>query len=408
MEATNILLGVVGKTNVGKSTFFTAATEVPVDIENRPFVTIQANVGVGYVRKRCVHVSLGLEGCDASNSICLGGWRMIPVKMMDVAGLVPGAHRGRGLGNRFLDDLRRADVLLLVVDASGSTDPEGVPVKPGSYDPVEEVRSMLRELDEWMYSIVRRDWDKFARTVDTSGVLDVPGAIAQRLSGLSIRKSHVVDALNVTGLGDRKLSSWSDDDLRQFIVELRRRAKPIVIVANKADIPGSEGNIERLRREFPDMKVIPTSALAEVLLRKASRAGAIRYIPGDSGFEVVDESKLNPKLLKALEQVRRLVLDRWGSTGVQDAINTAVLDVLGMIAVYPVDDPNRYSDKNGRVLPDVLLVPRGTTARELAYRIHTDLGKTFLYALNARTKQRLGEAYELQDDDVIKIVAAKG
>jgi len=266
---------------------------------------------------------------------------------------------------------------------------------------------MLTEIDEWMYSIVKKDWDKFARTVDTGGVLDVPGAIAQRLSGLSIRKSHVVDALNRAGLEDRKLTSWSDDDLKRFIVELRRSAKPIVIVANKADIPGSEENIERLKQEFPDMRVVPTSALAELLLRKASRSGAIRYIPGDGGFEVIDRSKLDSKWLNALDRVRKLVLDKWGSTGVQDAVNTAVLDVLGMITVYPVDDPNRYSDKNGRILPDVLLVPRGTTARELAYKIHTDLGKTFLYAVNAKTKQRLGEGYELQDDDVIKIVAAR-
>jgi len=405
LEASRILVGVVGKTNVGKSTFFAAATEASVEIGNRPFVTIQPNIGVTYARKPCVHVELGLPRCDASNSLCLQGNRMIPVRIMDVAGLVPGAHQGRGLGNRFLDDLRRADVLLLVVDASGSTDPEGVPVKPGTYDPVEEVRQMLAEVEEWMYQVVAKDWQKFARTIDTGGVLDIPGAIAQRLSGLSIRKPHVIAALEETGLLDKKLSTWTPEELRNFIKSLRRHAKPIVIVANKIDLPHAEENVERLRSAFPDTPVVPASAAAELLLRKLAKAGKIRYIPGDPSFEVVDESGLDEKTRRLLDLVRRL-MEKWGGTGVQQAINTAVFDVLGMISVYPVDDPNKYTDKQGRVLPDVLLVPRGTTARELAYLIHTDLGETFLYAINAKTKQKVGESYELQDDDVIKIVAA--
>ncbi len=405
VEASRILLGVVGKTNVGKSTFFAAATEAVVEIANRPFVTIEANVGVSYVRKTCAHVSLGLPKCDASNSLCIHGERFIPVRMMDVAGLVPGAHKGRGLGNRFLDDVRQADVMLLVVDASGSTDPEGVPVKPGSYDPVEEVKEILSEIDEWMYSIVARDWSKFARTVDTSGTLDVPGAIAQRLSGLSIRKPHVIEALEKTGLMDKKLSSWTTDELRTFMKTLRRIAKPVVIVANKIDIPIAEENVERLRQEYPEYPVVPTSAAAELLLRKLSKAGAIKYLPGDKSYTIVNEKAIDEKTRRLLAIVDR-VLEKWGSTGVQAAINKAVFEVLDHIVVYPVEDPNKYTDKEGRVLPDALLVPRGTTVRELAYMIHTDLGKTFLYAINARTKQRIGESYILQDNDVVKIVAA--
>ena len=408
MEASRILVGLVGKTNVGKSTFFAAATELSVAIENRPFTTIDPNIGVGYVRKRCVHVKLGLPRCDASNSICLDGDRMIPVRIMDVAGLVPGAHKGRGLGNKFLDDLRKADVLLLVVDASGSTDPEGTPVAPGTYDPVEEVSQMLREVDEWMYGIISKDWDRFAKQVDTGGVVDVPGAIAERMSGLGIRKSHVIEALEATGLADKPLSTWSPDELREFTVALRRAAKPVVIVANKIDLPGADEGYRRLAEAFPEYPVVPASAAAELALRRAAKAGVIRYKPGDPDFVVVEESKLDRRAKALLEAIRERVLRRWGSTGVQDAINKAVLDVLGMIAVYPVDDPNKLTDKQGRVLPDVLLVPRGTTARELAYMIHTDLGETFLYAVNAVTKQRVGESYVLQDDDVVKIVAARG
>ncbi len=408
MEASNILIGVVGKTNVGKSTFFSAATEIDVKVDNRPFTTIEPNVGVTYVKKRCVHVKLGLDHCNASNSLCIDGFRFIPVKIMDVAGLVPGAHEGRGLGNQFLDHLRRADILLLVVDASGSTSPEGVPVRPGTYDPVEEVKSMINEIEEWMFGIIRKDWDKFARGVETSGTPDVPGALSQRLSGLSIRKSHVISVLENTGLENKKLTSWSDEDLKLFVKELRRISKPVVIVANKIDIPEAVENFERLRKEFKDMPVVPVSAASELILRKAVKGGLIKYIPGEGSFEIKDPSRLDRRQKAVLEAINDKVLKRWGSTGVQEVINKAVLEVLNMISVYPVDDVNRFTDSKGRILPDVVLVPKGTTVREFAYRIHTDLGRTFLYAINAITKQRVGESYILNDDDVIKIVASAG
>ncbi|MCE4602464.1 MAG: redox-regulated ATPase YchF [Desulfurococcales archaeon] len=406
VEASNILIGVVGKTNVGKSTFFSAATEVPVEIDNRPFVTIEPNVGVAYARSRCPHIELGLPRCDARNSVCIEGWRMIPVRMMDVAGLVPGAHEGRGLGNQFLDHLRRADVLLLVVDASGSTGPEGVPAKPGTFDPVEEAESMIREIDEWMYRIISRDWSRFAKQIDTGGVIDVPGALAQRLSGLSIRKSHVIEALEATGLMDKKLSTWSSEELRRFIVELRSRAKPIVIVANKADVPAAEEGVKRLRERFGD-SVVPASALAELLLKRLAKKGVVRYIPGDPEFQILDGSKIDQKTRRLLEGVRDLVLSRLGGTGVQRAIDKAVFEVLGLVPVYPVDDPGKYTDKEGRILPDVILLPQGSTPRDLAYKIHTDLGKGFLYAVNARNGQRVGESYQLRPGDVIKIVSAR-
>ncbi len=408
MEASNILVGVVGKTNVGKSTFFSAATEIEVQIDNRPFTTIDPNLGVTYVKKKCVHVKLGLLKCDASNSLCIEGFRYIPVKIMDVAGLVPDAHKGRGLGNQFLDNLRRADVLLLVVDASGATDPEGVPVRPGSFDPVEEVMAMIGEIEEWMFSIVSKDWDKFVRGAESIGVSDIAGLLAQRLSGLSIRKSHVVLALERTELGNKKLSSWTKEDLKSFVSELRRVSKPILIVANKSDVPEAEDNIKRLKNKFKEVPVIPTSAISELVLRKAAKANIIKYRPGDDGFTVNDPSKLDRRQKTILDAIAKRVLKKWGSTGVQDVINKAVLEALNMISVYPVDDVNKFTDSKGRVLPDVVLIPKGTSAREFAYKIHSDLGKTFLYAINAITKQRVGESYILKDDDVIKIIATAG
>mgnify|MGYP001770706146 FL=1 len=404
MEPTGALLGVVGKTNVGKSTFFSAATNIDVPIENRPFVTIEPNVGIGYARKKCVHVELGLPKCDPVNSACIGGYRYIPVKLMDVAGLVPGAHEGRGLGNKFLDDLRQSDVMLLVVDASGSTNEEGVPVPPGSYDPVEEVKFVIDEIDEWMFQSIKSDWARVSRLIAIGASKDPIGALAQRMSGFGIKRSDLEAAMAKLKISDAELPKIGDEDLRRLVVTLREMTKPMVIVANKIDIPAAEKNLGRLRSSFPSFPVIPTTALGELLLRKLAAKGVVKYLPGDSEFELKDPS-IDSRTKAALEIVKS-IMEKYGGTGVVQAINAAIFDVLKLIAVYPVEDPNKFTDRQGRVLPDVLLVPRGFTARDLAFKIHTDLGNTFLYAINAKTKQRVGANYVLNDNDVIKIVAA--
>ncbi|ABP94246.1 MULTISPECIES: redox-regulated ATPase YchF [Metallosphaera] len=394
-----ITIGLIGKTNVGKSTFFSAATMLEVEIANRPFVTIEPNVGVAYVRKKCVHTELGVK-CQPKNSICIGDYRFIPVKLVDVAGLIPGAHEGRGLGNKFLDDLRKADVLIHVVDASGSTNEEGVMVSPGSRDPEEDIKFVESEIDEWFFSVIKKDWDKFARTTDLSSK-DVVESLLSKVSGLSVNRKHVVMALKASGLENVKLIQWGDEGLRQFSSTLRRISKPIVIAANKADIPVSRHNISKLKEKYPH--VVPVSAESELALRRAAKAGIIEYIPGDGHFKII--GNLEEKRMKALNYIKTNVLDVYGSTGVQQAINEAVFGALNMIHVYPVEDERKYTNKDGDVLPDVFLVEKGSTPRDLAFLIHTDLGKGFLYAIEAKKRVRVGEDYELRDGDVIKIVS---
>ena len=400
------LIGVVGKTNVGKSTFFEATTMVPAKVENRPFVTIEPNIGIGYVRRRCAHVDLGLPGCNPRNSLCVRGERFIPVKLMDVAGLVRDAHKGRGLGNKFMDDLRQADVLLHVVDMAGSTDEEGNPVRPGTHDPIEDIRNIEFEINEWFYNIIRRDWERFARGLDNLPLDQVIDSIAKRVSGLSIRREHVAIALRDVGLESKKPSTWSEDELRSFMVRLREIAKPIVIIANKMDIPEAEDNLKRALKELKGRVIVPTSAVFELALRRAEKAGLIEYLPGDPDFKIIDKSKLNSRQLKALEIIQGF-MRKYGGTGVQQAINKAVFDVLRMIVVYPVEDPHKYTDGYGNVLPDAYLVRKGTTAQELAYLIHTDLGKGFLYAILAKENKRVGGSYVLSDGDVVKVVSAR-
>ena len=397
------LLGIVGKPNTGKSTFFSAATLAPAEIANYPFTTIKPNRGVGYVRTPCVCKEFGVKDMPV-NSLCIDGVRLIPVEFIDCAGLVPGAWQGRGLGNQFLDEIRKADVLIHIVDASGGTDSEGRICKPGEHDPVEDVKFLENEIMMWMANILKRDWAKIARTAE-SGSTDLLSILEERLSGLAIRRAHIFEAVRRTGLNADKPTSWSEEDFLRFIDTLRRIAKPMLIAANKIDVPTAEENLERLKKL--DYLVVPCCAEAELALRRAAEKKLIEYRPGDCTFKINAPEKLTESQLKALETIREKVLLKFGSTGVQEAINMAYFKLLNMITVYPVEDLEHLSDHHGRVLPDAYLVPYGTTARELAYLIHTELGESFIYAIEARERKRVGEDYILKDRDVISIVSAK-
>ncbi|RMF32358.1 MAG: redox-regulated ATPase YchF [Candidatus Nitrosothermus koennekii] len=390
-------IGLIGKTNVGKSTFFSAATALSVQIANHPFTTIKPNVGIAYARVNCVCREFGVKD-NPIHSICINGNRFVPIKLIDVAGLVPGAHQGRGLGNKFLDDARQADGLIHVVDASGSTDSEGRPCPPGTNDPLDDITFVEEEFDLWLKGIISKDWHRIAREAEHKGKIEY--MLAVKLSGLSIKEDAITIALNK--FKQKKPVEWDDNDILAFAKELRRIAKPIIIAANKADIKHAEDNIKRIQEKY---QAVPCSAEAELLLKLAAKKGIIDYIPGDPSFTIKDNN-LTIEQRRALDKVKEF-MDRYGSTGVQEVINKICLDVLKMIVVYPVEDPEKLSDKKGNVLPDAHLMPEGSTAKDLAYAIHTDLGDHFIYALDVRSKQRLGADYKLKHNDVIQIVSAK-
>ena len=397
------LLGIVGKPNTGKSTFFSAATLAPAEIANYPFTTIKPNRGIGYVRTPCVHEEFNTKD-NPANSICLNGIRLIPIEFIDCAGLVPGAWEGRGLGNQFLDEIRRADVLIHIIDASGGTDCEGRLCRPGENDPLDDVKFLEREITMWMANILKKDWLKIARTAESESK-DLISMLDERLSGLSIRRSHVIEATRKAKLSVEKPTSWSDEDFLRFVDTLRQTAKPMLIVANKIDLPTSQENLERLKKA--GHIVVPSCAEAELVLRRAAEKQLIDYRPGDCNFNINRPESLSESQRKALETVRDRILLAFGSTGVQEAVNTAFFKLLNMITVYPVEDLEKLADHAGRVLPDAYLVPYGTTARQLAYIIHTELGEGFIYAIEAREKKRIGEDHILKDRDVVSIVSAR-
>jgi ribosome-binding ATPase YchF (GTP1/OBG family) len=394
-------IGIVGKPNVGKSTFFCAATLASAEIANYPFTTIKANRGVAFVRGHCPHLDFNTQ-CVPRNAGCDGGTRMIPIELLDVAGLVPDASQGRGLGNQFLDDLRQANALIHVVDASGSTDLEGNTVPPSSHDPVEDIRFLEREIALWIRGIIEKGWEKASRQAHMSGQPITP-VIHDRLTGLGVTDVQVLAALREATLPDNPMS-WGEEELLRIADAVRRYSKPMIIALNKADL-ADDTTLDRLSKAAGGMS-IPTTAESELALRRAAKAKLVDYVPGEDHFDITTPSKLNPNQAKALEKIGE-GLGRLHGTGIQKCLEKAAFDLLDLIIVYPVEDETRLTDHDGRVLPDAFLVPKGTTARGLAYKVHTDLGEGFIRAINVRTHRTVGHDYVLQNNDVLTIVSRK-
>ena len=382
-------IGLVGKPSSGKSSFFKAATLIDVKITGIPFCTIKPNIGIGYATIDCVCKQYGVK-CKPNNSLCIDGKRFIPVKLIDVAGLVPDAHLGKGMGNQFLDDLRQADCLIHIVDSSGLTDAEGKPTK--DRDPCEDIKFLEKEIDLWFKEIVRRALEKYKKKTQFSS-LEILDVLNEHLSGLGIRKNQIKETLD----------KFSLDNLEEFASYLRELSKPIIIAANKIDLEPSSQNYERMKKEFPELTIIPTCSAAEIALKTAKEKEIIKY--QENKIEILGQ--IDDKQKRGLEFIQKNVLEKYGSTGIQECLNKSVFDVLDYIVAYPVADANKLSDKKGNVLPDAYLVKKGTTMKEFAFVIHSDIGEKFIGGLDAKKKIKLGADYVLKNNDVVEILFQK-
>jgi len=385
-----ITLALAGKPNCGKSTFFRAATMAHAEIANYPFTTINPNFGVAYVRTKCPCRELRLT-CKK----CVDGNRFVAVNLIDVAGLVPDAHKGKGLGNQFLDHLRQADAILHIVDASGGTDSEGNPVGVGNHDPADDIRFLGFEMTMWVYGILEKHWSKLNRQAQGKG-FSIQQGVAETFTGLGITAEDVRD-IEIALKMDLVYAKM--EDLVPFCAEIVKLSKPMLVVGNKFD-EAPEG----LRAKLAEKKVAFASAASELALRNAAAAHVVKYLPGDPKFTIVNESALTAPQKAGLATIASVMKQNNG-TGVQQAINRAAFELLDRIVVYPVEDENHYCDKQGEVLPDAFLMKKGSTPHDLAYQVHTDIGKGFLYAIDARTKMRIKESHALKDGDIIKIVS---
>jgi len=387
-------LALAGKPNAGKSTFYTAATLADVDVANYPFTTVDPNRGVASVRTDCPCLELD-ERCGSDR--CLDGTRYVPIELLDVAGLVPGAHEGRGLGNQFLDELTNADAILNVLDASGSTNAEGEPVEPGSHDPVEDVEFIEEEMMQWLTGIVDRNWESVERK-SRSPDFDINDALTDLLTGFGATTADVAACLRALDYPEDPIQ-WTDADREALAGEVRARTKPIILVANKADIADDE-TLQRL--DDAAEIVIPATADGELALRRGVEAGVVDYKPGDADFEITGD--ISDAQQAGLEQIREVMAD-YGGTGVQSALNAAVYDLLDHLTAFPVQNETKWTDARGNVLPDAFLLPEGSTPKDLAAAVHTDIAEGYLHAVNGKTNRRISDSYELEGGDVIKIVS---
>lgn len=392
-----MLIGLVGKPSSGKSTFFKAATLAEVDIAPYPFTTIKANRGVGYVKVECIEKEFGVK-CQPAHGFCIKGNRFVPVELMDVAGLVPGASEGKGLGNQFLDDLRQADVFIHILDASGTTDEEGKTVE--SHDPSKDILFLENELNRWFYNIMVKVWKSFARKVEQEEG-NFAEKVAKQFSGLKVTETHVKRVLSRLRLPEKPVD-WTDDHVFWFASELRTESKPTIIAANKIDLEKANANYQFLKMRFPGLIIIPCSADSELALREAAKSELIEYIPGERNFEI--KKPLSPGQSEALSKIKTNVLDKFESgTGVQEILNHAVFNLLKYIAIFPAG-ASKLADSKGRILPDCFLLPSGSTALDFAFYLHTDFGNNFIKAIDARTKKAVGKNYELKNRDALEIV----
>ncbi len=401
-----LTVGIVGKPSSGKTTFLNATCLTNAKVSEIPFTTIEPNKGVTYIKTDCVCKELNVSD-NAKNSFCIDGFRFIPINLLDVAGLVPDAHKGKGLGNKFLNDLSIADALLHIVDITGALDKSGKMVSIGENDPYEDILFLENEIDLWFKEIIEReDWKRF-----TKGILSekkkIVDALHERLSGIKINKKEIILALKNSKLETKNPLAWTAQDILMFSKKLRKISKPIIIIANKIDKEISEKNLNDLKSKYSG-PIFPCSALAEQVLRKYHEDKVIEYLPGSTDFKILNQQKLSSKEFETLKKIKDKILRPYQGTGIQKVLNFATFDVSNQICVYPVSDINTYSDNKNNVLPDAFLVEKGTILRDFVRdKIHSDLAKNFIFGIDARTKKRLGENYELKHNDIIKIVTNK-
>ena len=398
-----IRLGLIGKTNTGKTTFFNAATLSSEEISSYPFTTKKPISGVSNAITLCVHPEFKVKD-NPNNSKCVDGWRYIPIEIIDLPGLIKDAWKGKGLGNQFLSIAAQSDALLHVVDASGGIDSTGQISEVGTGDPISDFADIEEELVMWYQKILEGNREKISKSVRRGS--DIIEAITDLYRGIGVNKIHVKDALRSAGLNEKDFDNYDMSDSKKLASYLRRISKPTLIVANKIDVEGADKNFDRLRERYNDTIVIPASGDSELSLRRAEQKGLIQYSPGSEQFDILKSDELNKKQTEALDFIKKGIMGEFMRTGVQFAINIAVFKLLKMNSIYPVTNDKTFADKKGRVLPDLILLKDGATVTDLAREIHTDLTKGLLYAKDLRYNLRLPVDYQLRDRDVVSLINA--
>eukprot|EP00873_Tetraselmis_striata_P034076 jgi/Tetstr1/454340/TSEL_004018.t1 len=346
-------IGLVGKPSAGKSTFFNAGTDprneqAAARVAAFPFTTITPNTGTGYFATPCPCTRVGIPAvrCQAagghvaplpatgaecahstvaapgfSEALPAGSipWRHAKITLKDVAGLVPGAYQGRGRGNAFLNDLCGADVLMHIVDVSGSTDSEGCATAAGEgSDPADEICWLRHELHCWVFSNLRQKW---------ATVLRRPERLPSLLSGYHASKGMLEAVLSKCGVDARRPESlasvkhWDEAQVHSLVAHFLRTRFPILLVLNKADVGGAEARVAAVRASHSREPSVAVSAESEAWLCRARAKAQVQYVSGAPTCRLLCQDQA---VVARLRQIEANVLHKFGSTGVQAALSAAV------------------------------------------------------------------------------------
>ncbi|WBW75333.1 Obg-like protein ATPase, OLA1-like protein [Schizosaccharomyces osmophilus] len=365
----DILIGFVGKPSSGKSTMLNALTDATAKTGNFPFTTIEPNRAIGYAQVDCACSRFGLEGqCRPIYGGCKKGKRAIPIQLLDVAGLIPGAHTGKGLGNKFLDDLRHANALVHVVDVSGTTDSEGKACR--GYDPSVDIEWLYNEMTAWIGTNLKEKWPNTRRRHIASKANPVH-TLQNQFSGYGSNPAttaRVLDSLHL----NVPLESWDEATLDRIVSRFVDIKFPTVIALNKIDHPDADANISKIARREDPKRLVLASAVSEVFLRRLAKQGFVKYEEGSEFVDTIDEfpdSELKPlseSLRTKITDIQDMVLFRHGSTGVCNVLARAI-ELLELIPVYSVKNIHNFANNpNDGIFKDCVLVRQGTTAGQVA------------------------------------------
>ncbi|KAF0688145.1 Aste57867_20217 [Aphanomyces stellatus] len=401
-----LVIGCVGKPSAGKSTFFNAVTDGKAKVGNFPFTTIEPNEGITYYMTECPCKSRGKSDvCKPKYGQCVGGTRHIPVKLLDVAGLIPGASEGAGLGNKFLDDLRHAHVLLHIIDVSGTTNEKGEATI--GYNPLNDADWLTMEIHNWVYNNLWRRWVSIARR-HAATQSSLRATFQAQLSGYGASAATILAMLDAMGDQTKEpcvLTSWGEPEVHALVDAFLAQRFPTILVLNKADVGNeTDKNIENVVDKYGGDRCFVASAASEVFLRNMHAKRHIRYDPGDMVYTTAEDDAsllpLLPKMSARLDQVSDMVLFRHGSTGVRAAINAAV-QLSNMVVVYPVKSLKNFTTTDGDVFGHAVLVRQGTTVRDVAHVLSPVVGANYLYA-EGEDGRRLAEDEVATNNLIVK------
>ncbi|KAK4172383.1 P-loop containing nucleoside triphosphate hydrolase protein [Triangularia setosa] len=382
------LIGLVGKPSAGKSSTLNSLTDASSKVGNFPFTTIDPQRAIGYLQIDCACTRYNLtDKCKPNYGSCVNGRRSVPIELLDVAGLVPGAHEGKGLGNKFLDDLRHADALIHVVDASGTTDAEGKVTR--GYDPSVDIAWLRSEIVAWIRGNLMTKWGSIKRRHIAVKATAVE-TLQNQFSGYGSTSAVVARTLDKLGLKE-PLEEWSDETIDRVVNAFTDEKFPTVIALNKIDHPDADKNIAKIAKQQDPNSIVLCSAISEIFLRKMAKQGYIRYTEGSEFVDTREDliadgdpdggglKELDEKNKNRIENLKDMVLYRFGSTGVVHVLTKAA-EILGLVPVFPVRNIATFgaggvgegTGSNKGVFRDCVLVKKGSTVGDVARKVMGD------------------------------------